>query len=58
MTRVVVETEITCCLHCGICVVVEDDLSGPSHLVVVEPDVIDLSHQEVILVMVKPAVNK
>ena len=58
MTRVVVETEMTSCLHCGICVVVEADLSGPSHPVVVEPDVIDLSHQEVILVMVKPAVSK
>ena len=49
---------MTSCLHCGICVVVEADLSGPSHPVVVEPDVIDLSHQEVILVMVKPAVSK
>lgn len=58
MTGVVVETEMTSCLRCGICVVLEADLSGPSHLVVVEPDVIDLSHQKVILVTVKPAVSK
>ena len=57
MTRVVVETEMTSCLRCGIRVVLEADLSGPSHLVV-EPDVIDLSHQKVILVTVKPAVSK